>query len=191
MDGSQFDTLLRGLTTARTRRDALIGILGGGLGLLSFSESEAKHHKKHKKKGRGSPPASPPPLPPTSPPSPQCPASCPVCQQCVDGRTCTVQPNATPCGDVACQECRGGVCVNVPDETPCQENGLCGRGTCNQPPNCISTDGTSCEIDADCCNGQCLSAGGPPTCNGRGGTGARCLIDDDCSSRNCLAFRCT
>src|SRR4051794_2315536 len=61
MDGSQFDTLLRGLTIAKSRRGALLGLLGGTLGLLGPRETEARHHhKKHKKKG-GSPSISPPP----------------------------------------------------------------------------------------------------------------------------------
>jgi hypothetical protein len=62
MDGSQFDTLLRGLTIASSRRGAVVGLLGGTLGLLGLTESEAKHKKKHHKKKKGSsPPASPPP----------------------------------------------------------------------------------------------------------------------------------
>jgi hypothetical protein len=74
MDGSQFDTLLRGLTTARSRRGAVVGLLGGTLGLFGLTETEAKHkhkkHKKHKKPpGSGSPPASPPVSPPPSPPA--------------------------------------------------------------------------------------------------------------------------
>src|SRR3954462_6727970 len=70
MDGSQFDGLLRSLTTARSRRGAMVGVLGGALGLLGLTESEAKHKKKHrKKKGNGSPPSSPPTSPPPSPPA--------------------------------------------------------------------------------------------------------------------------
>src|SRR4051812_8808461 len=68
MDATQFDTLLRGLTSARPRRGAVVGLLGGALGLFVLSESEAKHHKKRKKKpGGGSPPVPPPPSPPSPP----------------------------------------------------------------------------------------------------------------------------
>ena len=49
----RFDSWVRGLTTARSRRSALVGLIGGGLGLLSFGESEAKKHKMKKgKEGR-------------------------------------------------------------------------------------------------------------------------------------------
>ena len=71
MDGSQFDTLLQGLTAARSRRGALVGLLGGAVGLFGLKESEAKHKKKHKHK-KPPPPVSPPPVspPPSPPPSP-------------------------------------------------------------------------------------------------------------------------
>ncbi len=44
MDGSQFDRLLRGLTTASSRRGAVVGLFGGALGLLGLTETQAKHH---------------------------------------------------------------------------------------------------------------------------------------------------
>src|SRR3954467_9022051 len=120
MDTERFDRWVRTLTAPRSRRGALTGLLGGGLSLLGVAGTTAKHHKKkHKKK-------------------PKCPASCPVCQQCVDGRSCTFQANATPCGNLACQECRGGACTNLADDAGCNGNGRCLAGTCNPPPNCSS-----------------------------------------------------
>src|SRR5262245_54956284 len=66
MDGRAFEVLLQRLTTVRSRRGAVVGLLGGGLGLLGIAESEAKKHKKHKKKKRRA--AAPPPPAPASPP---------------------------------------------------------------------------------------------------------------------------
>src|SRR3954465_13362246 len=127
MDGTRFDRLLRQMTRAQSRRSAVLGALGGAVSLGGLIATDAKHHKKKKKQHRGSPPVSPPP-------GPQCPTSCPVCQPCVKGQSCTPQANGTACGDVSCQACQGCVCVNLPDETPCQTTGLCGSGTCNRPP---------------------------------------------------------
>ena len=77
MDGSQFDTLLRGLSTARSRRGAVMGLLGGAVSLLGLTKSKAKHKKKHHhKKGKGSPPASPPTAPPPPGPTATADASC-------------------------------------------------------------------------------------------------------------------
>jgi hypothetical protein len=68
MDGTRFDTLLRGLTATKSRRNAVVGLLGGTFGLFAMTESEAKRKKHKKKKHRGgSPPASPPPSPPPGP----------------------------------------------------------------------------------------------------------------------------
>src|SRR4051794_24204598 len=103
MDAQPFDAMVRQLTTARSRRRAFVALLAGTFGLVALSTSEAKHHKKKKKKKGGSPPASPP--------GSQCPARCPVCQECSDGRSCTVQSDFTLCENSACKECKSGVCV--------------------------------------------------------------------------------
>src|SRR3954447_4570388 len=109
MDGSQFDTLLRGLTRARSRRGAMVGVLGSALGLLGVTESQAKHHKKkHKKKHGGSPPASPP----TSPPSPSC---VPEPQTTTCGGNCATKANN--CGQIVTCPCLG--------TQQCLSNGSC------------------------------------------------------------------
>jgi hypothetical protein len=189
VESERFDGWVRALTARRSRRGALVELLGGGLGLAGVTAVEAK---KHKKKKGGSPPASPPGSPPVAPPpsTASCPASCPVCQACVDGRSCTVQPNRTPCGNGGCRECQGGVCVSVPDETRCQGAGLCRDGLCNQPPDCLSIDSAPCGADAPCCNGTCDPIDFIPTCQGQGEAGAPCHVDFDCLTGTCVAFRC-
>src|SRR5262249_23183307 len=112
MDGAQFDTFLKGLTVARSRRGAVVGLVGALAGLIDLGASRAKHKKKKKKKA-GSPPVSPP-----SPPA-GCPESCPVCQQCVDGQTCTPRPNGIVCGNNECTSCQSGACVPRPNNTSC------------------------------------------------------------------------
>src|SRR3954447_14282292 len=102
MDGSQFDSLLRTLTAARSRRGALLGLLGGALGPLGLTDTSARHHKKKKKKK--SPPAVPPP--------PQCPASCPACQTCTNGQSCTPAANDTTCDSDG--RCLNGTCNPLP-----------------------------------------------------------------------------
>ena len=113
MDGAQFDTLLHGLTTAKSRRSAVVGLLGGALGLVGSTASKAKHHKKKKKKKKGgTPPATPP-----SPPSPPTPPS-----------TCTADANCS--GNTPF--CRNGACVGCvpcPDGQCCTRTGTCGACT--------------------------------------------------------------
>jgi hypothetical protein len=65
MDGTRFEAWLRGLTTACSRRSALIGLLGGAFGVVRFAETEAKRGKKKRKKKRG---GTVPPPPPPDPP---------------------------------------------------------------------------------------------------------------------------
>jgi hypothetical protein len=102
VDGMHFDRLLRGLTTARSRRSALLSLFGGGIGLLGIEATSARHHKKHKKKhhGRGSPPVSPPPVsPPPSPPVPPSPpAFCAGKNECVTmDASCAAAGGAEQC----------------------------------------------------------------------------------------------
>lgn len=65
MHHSRVDALTRSLSTAHSRRGALLALLSGELGLRSLTETAAKKHKKKKKRHRaGLPPAAPPSPPP-------------------------------------------------------------------------------------------------------------------------------
>jgi hypothetical protein len=174
MDGSQFDTLLRGLTIARSRRGAVVGLLGGALGVLGLTKSEAKHKKKKKKKGGSppvSPPASPPASPPVSPPSP------PPCTPQCSGKTC----GSDGCGG-SCGPCTGGVCLaNDSCGQSCDQPGAC--GTTSPPCSCNVNNGdpvcrrsvgaalvhcdqlSTCTTTADCPpNTVCSSICSPSAC---------------------------
>jgi hypothetical protein len=85
MDTERFDSWVRTLATACTRRGAAMGLLGSGMSLVGLTVVEAKRHKKkHKKQPGGSLPVS-----------------------------CAVQPDFTPCGSG--QQCSGGVCATPPN----------------------------------------------------------------------------
>ncbi len=192
MDGSQFDTLLRIVTTTRSRRGAILSVLGGVAGLIDLGASEAKH-KKHKHKKGGSPPGSPPP-------GKRCPASCPDCQQCVNGQSCTPKTDGTACGNNDCKTCQSGSCVNKVDNTVCNDGaGLCGSGTCNTPPPC-SPYGTQCAgpgtvTPFPCCGAaeqrSCLPINQLISqCLGLGAAGDPCRVPQDCLSLQCAGFHC-
>jgi hypothetical protein len=197
MDGNQFDGLLRWLAGAQSRRSAVLSVLGGAVGLVGLTGAEAKHHKKKKKKKSGSPPVSPPPVSP--PPSPQCPASCPVCQECVNGQSCTSKVNGTACENNPCRWCQNGTCSNTPNDIACTASngpGACGNGVCNSRPTCTGWDSRCLIGEGTCCGGACTQDGGadsPPlgTCTGSNApSGAPCGHDFDCSSHQCIGYRC-
>jgi hypothetical protein len=180
LDGSQFDTLLRGLTTAKSRRGAVLGLVGGAIGLLRLTESEAKHKKKHKKKkSRGSPPAPPP----TSPPSPPPPTGC---QRQCQGKSCGDDGCGGSCGPCvgATTQCCNGACVDLAtDPANC---GLCGqacpsgecyRGSCTCPNN----DASLCP-NASCICGQSKNdvPVGPYACRKPGEMTSGCTFGTDC-----------
>jgi hypothetical protein len=148
MDGSQFDTLLRGLTSARSRRGALVGLLGGALGLFGLTQSEAKHkHKKHKKKGKVSPPPSPLPT-------------------CSDGIK-----NGSETG----VDCGGPDCPRCPTGQGCASRSDCASAVCTAGTCGTCTPGEFCTATQECfCVGPnagvaspvCVTGGAGPTQGG-------------------------
>src|SRR5687767_2533669 len=50
MDAGRFDTLTRAFTTARLRRGTLVSLLGGALGLVGLTETDAHNALKRCKK---------------------------------------------------------------------------------------------------------------------------------------------
>jgi len=98
MGGTQFDTLLRRLASARSRREALSGLVGGAIGLIAMGESEAKRRRHRKKKHKGQTP-SPPPAPTCDPAN--------GCECCRDNDTCFAlsidpQDSSNPNGPKTC-----------------------------------------------------------------------------------------
>ena len=174
MDTERFDGWVRALTTARTRRSALVSLVGGGLGLVGFAAAEAKKHKKKKKKrGNVPPPASPPPAsPPTAicvpdPPSATCAGRCGFWNNnCGQSVSCLACPGSTQClsnGSCA-QACQmiGG--------PPCPGDCGCSFPTPEGTSHCIETLTTSCPTEtcrttADCRPGfQCSACNEVLTC---------------------------
>jgi hypothetical protein len=49
MDGSRFDSLARSLSTARSRRGTLAGLLGAALSLVGAAEVDGKPHAVNRK----------------------------------------------------------------------------------------------------------------------------------------------
>jgi hypothetical protein len=143
MDSSHFDSLIRSLTAARSRRGTMAALLGGALGLLGLSQTHSA--------GAGG----------------ACQPACGACQSCKKGRchkgkhgkkrcqrgTCV----ATPPGTVSC----GGACVDLASDprncgscgTRCSVNQTCIAGSCR----CTIYDvqgGRLCPIpdpNATCC----------------------------------------
>jgi hypothetical protein len=119
----------------------------------------------------------------------KCKKKCGPCRKCRKGK-CKATPGAS-CG--ACKICDGaGQCVNVADNTPCDDgnfctvNDVCTNGVCagtagNQGQVCgTSTYGGTA---IRCCNGSCPD----PNCLPSGDTGDSCTVDDECFNLNCCA----
>src|SRR3954469_11195200 len=176
MDGKQFDGLLRGLTSARSRRGAVVRLLGGAVGLLGLTATEAKHHKKkhHKKKHGGSPPASPPASPPPLP----------VCTPACQGKTCGEDGCGGSCGTCGAVPCVTGACscAGKPDSTDCGGGRTCSGELCAVLPTCQAAN-SDCETNAQCCSGMCDAnfQGCEP-----GGLGKPCTSAFDCVSFHCV-----
>lgn len=161
MDGHQFDDLLR--TLARSRRAAIVTLVGAAAGVVGLPDTAAgKKRKKKKKKCRG----------------------CPACTSCVKGK-CVAVPNFTPCGG-ACQECQGGQCVNKANGTTCGGTNQCLNGVCNPQPNCISFNVGGCDgALQECCSGVCDGN----VCT-KGIAGRPCKVSGDCVSGQCVGYLC-
>src|SRR5215217_4793335 len=134
MDGSTFDTIIRSLTLAGSRRHAIVGLLGSALGLLGSrgEEAEAKKgkgkHKKKKKKGR---------------------AGCtPICER----KVCGSDGCGGSCGECRTGEaCASGRCVCVPTCT----NRVCGSDGCDGSCGSCTVAGQFCTDAGQC---QCPAA---------------------------------
>jgi hypothetical protein len=166
MDSARFDRLTRSLTDAHSRRGALVGLLGGALGLLGARSRDADAHnpikkckkfddkqkkkaciRKAKKHNAQHAAAALPPAP-----------------TCSDGIK-----NGSETG-VDC----GGSCKRCPNGQGCAsrndcESALCSGGTCQacteNPENCGDANGAPCFCsgEAGVCNNG-VTSGAFPNC---------------------------
>lgn len=171
---TRFDRLARSLTAARTRRETLVVLAGGSLGLLSLSDAAAKRRKRKRKKGKGK-----------GKPKDQCAAER-VCADdcCDDGEVCQESAICCPaervCAETCCddgQVCQDGTTCCTEDVAAfCESRGVsCGThfGPCGRNVNCGDCpSGSICPAGA-CCRdlGRSCgpSAGGAECCSGRCG----------------------
>jgi len=141
MDGAGIDTLTRFLTTARSRRQALLAA-SGGLGLLTLGTltTDAKNRKrkrkgKHKRRNGGqSPPLSPP----------DCPTGTRACNgSCIPSTACCASSECTALNEA----CKIGVCT---------AEGACVAVNAYEGFFCIDFD-TTCgpQDDCECISGVC------------------------------------
>lgn len=159
MDGYQFDDLLR--TLARSRRAAIVTLVGVAASMAGLPAAEGK---KKKKKCRG----------------------CPACKECVKGK-CRPLPDRSACGGV-CDECRSGQCVAKANGTSCGGTDQCRDGVCTVRPDCISAGVSGCIAVPNCCSGVCgPGSGGICTI---GASGRPCKVNGDCTSGQCVGYRC-
>lgn len=165
MDAERFDTLIRSLTAGSSRRRTLGVAFGGILGLRGLAAATARKRKK------------------------KCKKKCGLCRKCKKGK-CKATTGAS-CG--ICRACdAAGQCVNVADNTPCDDgnlctindvctNGVCGGTSTNQGQVCgTSTHGGTA---IRCCNGVCAD----PDCLPSGTTGVSCTVDNTCFTLDCCA----
>jgi len=128
MDTDRFESWMRTLTTARTRRGTLMGLLGG-LGLAGVPVVEAKHRKKKHKKQ---------PLPVNCAVQPDF-TPCGGGQQC-SGGVCATPPNCgvAPGGCASPLDCCGNVCDPAVGTCPLSDPG----NPCRDARSC--SGGSSC-----------------------------------------------
>ena len=133
MDTDRFDSLTRSLSTSRSRRGALTALLGGTLGLLGLSETDARKRKGEKKKKGGSPPG------PTCSDGIQNGGESDVdcggpCARCANGKRCFngAQNNRDDCASAACSPF--GYCFACTEHSQCPGNQYescgCRNGAC-------------------------------------------------------------
>jgi hypothetical protein len=93
--------------------------------------------------------------------------------------------NAKKCGP--CKKKKHGKCKKKkPDDSPCNGEGKCLNGTCNQPPTCGGLF-QFCFTDDECCSGDCPF--NLAECR-QGAADTPCHNAGDCLSNVCIGFRC-
>lgn len=166
MDGFHFDSVARSLTST-SRRNVLLGLLGGSLSLLGVAEASATKKKGGKgKKGKGKTAASTNTVSPSTP-SPSCPEGQRPCQgRCIPSNQCCADGDCAANAPRCCQ----GACIRANE---CCANNDCGSGTICQSGSCVCPAGTP-----PCGDRCCAAPAGYPatsvTCLFAGGGAAAC-----------------
>jgi hypothetical protein len=188
MDSSEFDALVRDLTSTRSRRSALMGAVGGALGLVGLAQSQAKGGGKGgggkgKGKGKGK-------------------------DKKKDKKRVTCLGITAICGgsscgmdDVCCEQidcdCRQGLYCNRVDLS--DEMGSCGclpgeeyvNGRCGTKPDCIPAGGRRGFFDRLCCSGSQHTEGPDDAPYDVCDAGDLvCLSDGDCTGGSCRGYAC-
>lgn len=149
MKATHFDSLLRSLTTAHSRRSAVqivSGLVfGSAAGAALRLDAAAK--------------------------------KCGPCREKKRGRCKKKKPNGRPCGE--CRACQGGKCVFACTDTEsclsgdcCANEKICLGGVCCSGEQicannvCCLPTGAACDIaePGSCCNLACGCPQGPPDC---------------------------
>jgi hypothetical protein len=185
MDSAHFDALTRQLTGSRSRRGALLGVVGGALGLVGLAESQAKGggkggggkgkgkgHKKKKAKKR---------------------VTCLTITAICGGSSCGMDDVC--CNQIDC-DCRQDLYCNRVDAG--DEMGSCGclpgeeyvNGRCGTKPDCIPAGQKRGFFDIACCSGSEVTDINDPA-NGTCLPGDLvCLSDGDCTGGSCRGYKC-
>jgi hypothetical protein len=164
MDGSQFDSLVKGLTAYGSRRRALSALLAGVVGLLNWpGQEDAEAHdlsdKCKKKSGKA---------------KRKCLKKARKHNAAHIAFPCQGQPDDTPCnGD---GRCLNGVC-NPKPTCSLGRRGISGSITCNK---------TTPET---CCSGECITFG-VDICD-TSATGKPCVETENCDANlACVGYVC-
>lgn len=130
MDAAHFDSLTCSLTTAGSRRRALVAILGGMLGLLGMVQPDAVWAKSGK-----------------------CKPACNQCTTCKKGTCKKSNSGKKQCKKGTCQLKASGTPCTVPT------GGICTNGTCDCPGGLTNCGGTCVDTKTDAANcGTCGAA---------------------------------
>ena len=181
MDADRFDTLVRALTGAISRRGLSRRLTAltvtSVLGSVGINAAEGRKRcgpcrkKKHGKCKKIRPDSTP----------------CGVCLACQGGQC------VNRCG--ICEDCLNGSCVPKPNDASCDGSGKCLAGSCNPVPTCLpAVSVTPCkspEMPALCCSGHCCEIVVPDfkCCKGQAGT--PCFGNEDCGpGLVCSGYRC-
>jgi hypothetical protein len=203
MDAEQFDTLARSLTDRRSRRGALASLLGGSLGLVGLTQTEAKAKKtkpcppcKKRKKGKCKPKPAGTACTVSTGGSGRCQnGACIGPRECTTAATCPAPPASLLCAEATCV---GGICRFGPKPagtlcraaaSDCDVAEVCDGASLDCPANQFRPAGTACTADGNPCtiNSNCNGSGTcihPPVQSGAGcGVGRICCGGTCCTTQ--------